>query len=82
MLSPPATWVLEAIFNQGIPAVWGCGAVGLFAMISAYMMGAERVIGIDRFRTPEMAKKQAKAEVINYEVDAGEALKEMTWTRS
>jgi len=23
-------------------AVWGCGAVGLFAMISAYMMGAER----------------------------------------
>jgi len=31
-------------------AVWGCGAVGQFAMISAYMMGAERVIAIDRFR--------------------------------
>jgi len=29
-------------------AVWGCSAVGQFAMISAYMMGAERVI--DRFR--------------------------------
>jgi len=37
-------------------------------------------IGIDRFpERLEMAKKQAKAEVINYEeVDAGEALKEMT----
>jgi len=47
------------------------------------MMGAERVIGIDRFpERLEMAKKQAKAEVINYEeVDAGEALKEMTGGR-
>jgi threonine dehydrogenase-like Zn-dependent dehydrogenase len=64
-------------------AVWGCGAVGQFAMISAYMMGAEKVIGIDRFpERLEMAKKYAKAEVINYEeVDAGEALKEMTGGR-
>jgi threonine dehydrogenase-like Zn-dependent dehydrogenase len=64
-------------------AVWGCGAVGQFAMISAYMMGAEKVIGIDRFpERLEMAKKFAKAEVINYEeVDAGEALKEMTGGR-
>jgi threonine dehydrogenase-like Zn-dependent dehydrogenase len=30
-------------------AVWGCGAVGQFAMISAYLLGAERVIAIDRF---------------------------------
>src|SRR5579885_1569227 len=30
-------------------AVWGCGPVGLFAMASAKMLGAERVIGIDRF---------------------------------
>jgi threonine dehydrogenase-like Zn-dependent dehydrogenase len=66
-----------------IVAVWGCGAVGQFAMISAYMMGAEKVIGIDRFpERLEMAKKYAKAEVINYEeVDAGEALKEMTGGR-
>jgi threonine dehydrogenase-like Zn-dependent dehydrogenase len=64
-------------------AVWGCGAVGQFAMISAYMMGAEKVIAIDRFpERLEMAKKYAKAEVINYEeVDAGEALKEMTGGR-
>jgi len=30
-------------------AVWGCGPVGQLAMKSAYMLGAERVIGIDRF---------------------------------
>ncbi len=64
-------------------AIWGCGPVGQFAIRSAYMLGAERVIAIDR--VPErlqMAKEQSKAEVINYEeVDAGEALKEMTGGR-
>lgn len=64
-------------------AVWGCGPVGLFAIKSAYLLGAERVIAIDR--VPErlqMAKEQGKAEIINYEeVDAGEALKEMTGGR-
>ncbi|BAU67199.1 Alcohol dehydrogenase GroES domain protein [Stanieria sp. NIES-3757] len=64
-------------------AVWGCGPVGQFAIKSAYMLGAERVIAIDR--VPErlkMAKEQGKAEIINYEeVDAGEALKEMTGGR-
>jgi threonine dehydrogenase-like Zn-dependent dehydrogenase len=66
-----------------VVAVWGCGPVGLFAIRSAYLLGAEKVIGIDRF--PErlaMAKTQCRAEVINYEeVDAGEALKEMTGGR-
>ncbi|MDQ3398301.1 MAG: zinc-binding dehydrogenase, partial [Deinococcota bacterium] len=61
-------------------AVWGCGAVGQFAIQSAFMLGAERVIAIDRF--PErlrMAKEHSRAEVINYEeVDVLEALKEMT----
>src|SRR5215210_1617593 len=31
-------------------AIWGAGPVGLFAMKSAWMLGAERVIAIDRFR--------------------------------
>jgi threonine dehydrogenase-like Zn-dependent dehydrogenase len=61
-------------------AVWGCGPVGQFAIKSAFMLGAERVIAIDRI--PErllMAKEQCNAEIINYEeMDAGEALKEMT----
>ena len=29
-------------------AVWGCGPVGQFAIKSAYLLGAERVIAIDR----------------------------------
>ncbi len=66
-----------------VVAVWGCGPVGLFAIKSAYLLGAEKVIGIDRF--PErlaLAKTQCGAEVINYEeVDAGDALKEMTGGR-
>src|SRR5512138_3012417 len=30
-------------------AIWGCGPVGQFAIRSAFMLGAERVIAIDRF---------------------------------
>ena len=30
-------------------AVWGCGPVGQFAIRSAYLLGAERVIAIDRY---------------------------------
>ncbi len=66
-----------------IVAVWGCGPVGQFAIKSAYMLGAERVIAIDRIpERLQMAKEQCKAEVINYEeIDPGEALKEMTGGR-
>jgi threonine dehydrogenase-like Zn-dependent dehydrogenase len=64
-------------------AVWGCGPVGQFAMASAYLLGAERVIGIDRF--PErlrMAREKAKAETINYEEqNVYETLMEMTGGR-
>jgi threonine dehydrogenase-like Zn-dependent dehydrogenase len=64
-------------------AVWGCGPVGQFAMKSAYLLGAERVIGIDRF--PErlrMARQKVGAETLDYEeVDIQEALKDMTGGR-
>ena len=61
-------------------AVWGCGPVGQFAIASAYLLGAERVIAIDRFPYRlRMAHDKAKAEVINYEeTDVFEALREMT----
>ena len=66
-----------------IVAIWGCGPVGQFAIKSAFMLGAERVIAFDR--VPErlqMAASQCGAEVLNYEeVDVGEALKEMTGGR-
>ncbi|WP_025745721.1 zinc-dependent alcohol dehydrogenase [Kallotenue papyrolyticum] len=64
-------------------AVWGCGPVGQFAIKSAYLLGAERVIAIDR--VPErlrLAREQGGAEVLNYtEVDVGDALKELTGGR-
>src|SRR5215213_660931 len=49
-------------------AVWGCGPVGQFAIQSAWMLGAERVIAIDRFpERLEMAGRIGRAEPLNYE---------------
>jgi len=50
-------------------AVWGAGPVGLFAIASAKMLGAERIIAIDRFeRRLERAVELAGAtHAINYE---------------
>jgi threonine dehydrogenase-like Zn-dependent dehydrogenase len=64
-------------------AVWGCGPVGQFAIASAYLLGAERVIAIDRFPYRlQMARERARAETLNYEeVDVLEALEEMTGGR-
>ncbi|HEX6595693.1 MAG TPA: zinc-dependent alcohol dehydrogenase [Acidimicrobiales bacterium] len=66
-----------------VVAVWGAGPVGLFAMVSAFLLGAERVIAIDRFANRlELARSQAGAETINYEdTDVNDALKEMTGGR-
>jgi threonine dehydrogenase-like Zn-dependent dehydrogenase len=66
-----------------VVAVWGCGPVGQFAMASAYLLGAERVIAIDRFPYRlQMAREKAGAETINYEeTDVLEALQEMTGGR-
>ncbi len=60
-------------------AIWGCGPVGLFAIKSAFLLGAERVIAVDhRKRRLELAK-EAGAEVLNFEeVKVNEALTEMT----
>jgi len=66
-----------------VVAVWGCGGVGQMAIKSAYLLGAERVIAIDRFpERLEMARTYTGAEVLNYEhTDVLEALKEMTGGR-
>jgi threonine dehydrogenase-like Zn-dependent dehydrogenase len=64
-------------------AVWGCGPVGQFAIKSAWMLGAGRVIAIDR--EPErlqMAADHGKAETINYEqLDVFHTLKDITGGR-
>jgi threonine dehydrogenase-like Zn-dependent dehydrogenase len=61
-------------------AVWGAGPVGQFAIASAYLLGAERVIAIDRFPYRlEMAREKAGAETINYEEqNVIETLNDMT----
>jgi threonine dehydrogenase-like Zn-dependent dehydrogenase len=66
-----------------VVAVWGCGPVGQFAIKSAYMLGAERVIAIDRFDYRlRIARERANAETIDYEqTNVQEALKEMTGGR-
>ncbi|HLK48992.1 MAG TPA: zinc-dependent alcohol dehydrogenase [Bryobacteraceae bacterium] len=64
-------------------AVWGCGPVGQFAIKSAFLLGAERVIAIDRF--PErlaLARQHSGAETLNYEkADVRDALLEITGGR-
>ena len=61
-------------------AVWGCGPVGQFAIKSAFMLGAERVIAIDS--VPErlrMAERDGKAETLDFnDEDIFDKLKEMT----
>jgi threonine dehydrogenase-like Zn-dependent dehydrogenase len=67
-----------------VVAVWGCGPVGQFAIASARMLGAERIIGIDRFpdRLRMAADKAGATEVINYEdVNVHDALRDLTGGR-
>jgi threonine dehydrogenase-like Zn-dependent dehydrogenase len=61
-------------------AVWGCGPVGQFAIRSAFMLGAERVIAIDRFDYRLKMAQEGGAETINYEQvdDVVQTLKDMT----
>jgi len=71
--------------NAGIEAgdtvaVWGCGPVGQFAIQSAWMFGAGRVIAIDT--VPErlaMAAKHGRAETIDFmKEEVYDRLQEMT----
>src|SRR5918992_292341 len=49
-------------------AIWGCGPVGQFAIKSAILLGAGRVIAIDRFdERLRMARDQGHAETLDYE---------------
>jgi threonine dehydrogenase-like Zn-dependent dehydrogenase len=61
-------------------AVWGCGPVGQFAIQSAWMFGAGRVIAIDNVpERLELARTKGKAEVINFmEEKVYDVLQEMT----
>ncbi len=63
-----------------VVAVWGCGPVSQFVIQSAWMLGAGRVIAIDRVpERLEMARVQGKAETIDFmEEKVYDRLMEMT----
>jgi threonine dehydrogenase-like Zn-dependent dehydrogenase len=59
--------------------VWGCGPVGLFAIQSAFLLGAERVIAIDHFPARLKLARDLGAEIFDYtKVEVREALDEIT----
>ena len=67
-------------------AIWGCGPVGQFAIRSAFMLGAERVIAIDRVPERLEMARAGGAEVLNYEEIGGilavtDALRDLTGGR-
>ena len=67
-----------------VVAIWGAGPVGQLAAASARLLGAERVIVIDRFEYRlRVAEQNTGAETLDYEeVDrVPEALKELTGGR-
>ncbi len=62
-----------------VVAVFGCGPVGQFAIRSAFLLGAAKVIAIDRFEYRLDLARQAGADTVNYEREnVLEALKEKT----
>jgi len=64
-------------------AVWGCGPVGQFAIRSAFLLGADRVIAIDRFPDRLAMARESGAFTVNYSAtdDLIEELKDMTGGR-
>ena len=60
-------------------AVWGCGPVGQFAIRSAKMLGAERVIAIDAIASRLELAERGGAIPLNYEdMSVSQRLKELT----
>lgn len=78
----PTGWMAAenaAIEPGDTVAVWGCGPVGLFAVQSAFLMGAERVIAIDHYPNRLALAQRFGAETLNYkDSDIYTALLDMT----
>jgi threonine dehydrogenase-like Zn-dependent dehydrogenase len=65
-----------------VVAVWGCGPVGQFAIRSAFMLGAGRVIGLDHIPARLDMARRGQADTLDYQdVDVVEKLREMTGGR-
>lgn len=60
-------------------AVFGCGPVGMFAIISAQLLGASRILAIDCLESRLHKARGHQAEIINFnEEDPIEAIRELT----
>ena len=63
-------------------AIWGCGPVAQFAIRSAWMLGAGRVVAIDNVPERLAMAREGKAETINFDKDkVYDKLMEMTHGR-
>jgi len=63
-------------------AVWGCGPVGQFAIRSAFLLGAGRVLAIDHIPSRLRLAEKAGAEAINFDDETVfDAIKEKTGGR-
>lgn len=70
------------IQNGDTVAIWGCGPVGQFAIRSAFLLGAERVIAIDRFPERLQMARDGGADTIDYEeTDVYDTLMQLTGGR-
>lgn len=84
--SAPTGWMgadLGGVRPGDVVAVWGAGAVGQMAARAAILLGAERVISIDRFDYRlRMVEQHIGAETLNYEqTDVGDELRERSGGR-
>jgi len=78
----PTGWfgaVLAEVKPGDVVAVWGCGPVGLFAILSAFQQGAHRVIAIDGHEDRLGSARRLGAETVDFNRESPvEALKELT----
>lgn len=71
-----------AIQPGDVIAVWGCGPVGQFAIRSAFLLGAARVIAIDSVESRLRLAEKGGAETLNYDSgDIEERLRNLTGGR-
>src|SRR5690606_20567633 len=71
----------DIVPGQSVVAVWGCGPVGQFAIRSAFLLGAAKVIGIDSVPERREMAEAAGAITLDSGMDVMEELKALTGGR-
>jgi threonine dehydrogenase-like Zn-dependent dehydrogenase len=70
---------LAEIKDGDVVAVWGCGPVGLFSIISAFQLGASRVIAVDGHPSRLDKARMLGAEVVDFnQEDPVQAIRDLT----